>query len=404
MERNVTFDRARQLLLEAVEPVSRESLSLSLCAGRVLGEDLIAREDVPPFDRSPYDGFALRGQDTVQASPETPVTLSVLEEVPAGAMPTRTVGPGGAVKVFTGIPIPPGADCVVMFEDTRFDRAQVTLTRPVKAGSNIIRAGEDIRRGSLLAPAGSLIDPGLAGTLAAQGISSPLVYRKPRVAILSTGSELTEAEEAPGPGKIRNSNRYMLEAALAALGCETVYLGIAGDRVEDIAPLMKKGLETCDALISTGGVSVGDYDVTPDAMAAAGAELLFRGVNMKPGMACAYGVRAGKPLCALSGNPASSLTNFYAVAMPALRRLGGYSRPEPPEFPVTLLEGFGKKSRNARFLRGQLVLAEGKAAMTLSPDQGNVVLSSAIGCNVMAMIPAGSGPVPAGTVLKGFLL
>ena len=261
-----------------------------------------------------------------------------------------------------------------------------------------------VPRGSLLAPAGSLIDPGLAGTLAAQGISSPLVYRKPRVAILSTGSELTEAEEAPGPGKIRNSNRYMLEAALAALGCETVYLGIAGDRVEDIAPLMEEGLETCDALISTGGVSVGDYDVTPDAMAAAGAELLFRGVNMKPGMACAYGVWQGKPLCALSGNPASSLTNFYAVAMPALRRLGGYSRPEPPEFPVTLLEGFGKKSRNARFLRGQLVLAEGKAAMTLSPDQGNVVLSSAIGCNVMAMIPAGSGPVPAGTVLKGFLL
>ena len=142
MERNVTFDRARQLLLEAVEPVSRESLSLSLCAGRVLGEDLIAREDVPPFDRSPYDGFALRGQDTVQASPKTPVTLSVLEEVPTGATPTRTVGPGGAVKVFTGTPIPPGADCVVMFEDTRFDRAQVTLTRPVKAGSNIIRAGE----------------------------------------------------------------------------------------------------------------------------------------------------------------------------------------------------------------------------------------------------------------------
>lgn len=404
MEQNVTFERGRQLLLDAVRPVDCETLPLSLCGGRVLGEDLTARENVPPFDRSPYDGFALRGADTAQASPEAPVTLSILEQVPAGSVPTCQVAPGTAVKVFTGTSIPSEADCVVMFEDTRFDQAQVTLSRPVKPGSNIIRAGEDIRCGSLLAPRGTVIDPGLAGTLAAQGVSAPLVYRRPRVALLSTGSELTEAEEVPGPGKIRNSNRYMLEAALKALGCEAVYLGIAGDRVEDIAPLMEKGLEECDALVSTGGVSVGDYDVTPEAMEAAGAELLFRGVNMKPGMACAYGVWQGKPLCALSGNPASSLTNFRAVAMPALRRLAGHRQVLPRQFPVVLLDGFGKKSRNTRFLRGRLVLEDGKAAMTLSPDQGNVVLSSAIGCDVMAMIPAGSGPVPAGTVLKGFLL
>ncbi|MDD3193821.1 MAG: molybdopterin molybdotransferase MoeA [Oscillospiraceae bacterium] len=404
MEQNITFERARELLLEVVWPVDWEEVSLSLCGGRVLAQDLAAREDVPLFDRSPYDGFALRGEDTQLASPEDPVTLRILEEVPAGSVPTRAVEPGTAVKVFTGSPIPHGANGVVMFEDTCFDGDHVTIRHPVKPGSNILRAGEDIRQGDLLAGRGEVIDPGLAGTLAAQGISVPPVFRRPRVALISTGSELAEAEEIPGPGKIRNSNRYMLEAALTALGCEPVYLGIAGDRVDEIACRIREGLDRCDALVTTGGVSVGDYDVTPEAMTAAGAELLFRGVEMKPGMACAYGVRAGKLLCALSGNPASALTNFYAVAMPALRLLAGHRRPIPREIPLTLLKGFGKKSRNTRFLRGQLVLEGGKASMTLSSEQGNVVISSAIGCNVMAMIPAGSGPVPAGTVLKGFLL
>lgn len=404
MERNVSFERARQLLLEAVGPVGGETVPLSLCGGRVLSQDLTARENVPRFDRSPYDGFALRGEDTQGASPEEPVTLRILEEVPAGAVPTRTVEPGTAVKVFTGTPIPQGASGVVKFEDTSFDGGHVTLRRPVKPGSNLIRAGEDIRQGELLARQGTVIDPGLAGTLAAQGIAAPQVFRTPKVGILSTGSELVEAEDTPGPGKIRNSNRAMLEAAITALGCQPVYLGIAGDRAEEIAAPIREGLDQYDALVITGGVSVGDYDVTPDAMAMAGVTLLFRGVDMKPGMACAYGVREGKPVCGLSGNPASALTNFSAIALPVLRRLAGHRTPIPRTILVTLRKGFGKKSPKTRFLRGKLVLEEGRVYMDLSAEQGNVVLSSAIGCDVMALIPAGSGPVPAGTVLEGFYL
>ncbi len=404
MERNISFERARQLLLECVRPVGGETVPLSLCGGRVLAQDLAARENVPLFDRSPYDGFALRGEDTQGAAPEHPVTLTILEEVPAGAVPARTVEPGTAAKVFTGTQIPRGANGVVKFEDTSFDADHVTLRRPVKPGSNLIRAGEDIRQGELLARQGTVIDPGLAGTLAAQGIAAPVVFQKPRVGILSTGSELVEAEDTPGPGKIRNSNRAMLEAALTALGCQPVYLGIAGDRKEEIAEGIRTGLDTCDALVTTGGVSVGDYDVTPEAMEAAGAALLFRGVDMKPGMACAYGVREGKPVCGLSGNPASALTNFSAIALPALRRLAGHRAPIPRTILVTLREGFGKKSPKTRFLRGKMVLEEGRVYMDLSAEQGNVVLSSAIGCDVMALIPAGSGPVPAGTVLEGFYL
>ena len=398
------YEQARELLLTVVHPVGTEYVPLSECGGRILAQDLIAQENVPAFDRSPYDGYALRAEDTALASKDHPVTLQVLEEIPAGSVPTKEITAGTAAKVLTGAPIPQGADVVVMYEKTAFTESSVTLFAPLKAGNNIVRTGEDIRKGAILAQCGTFIDAGLAGTLAAQGIAQPLVYQIPRVAILSTGSELVEADVAPEPGKIRNSNRYMLEALLKQLGCEPICLGIAGDSVADISALLNKGLAECDAIITTGGVSVGDYDLTPAAMEASGVEVLFRGVDMKPGMACAYGVKGGKLICGLSGNPASALTNFYAVAMPALKKLTGQSVYMPQEIQATLSNGFSKRSPKTRFLRGKLELNNGTVCMNLPKDQGNVVLSSTIGCNVMAVVPAGSGPIEAGTVLKGFLL
>jgi len=404
MLENPCFERACDLLLSQVSAVGMEQVPLSECGGRVLAQDLIAQENVPAFDRSPYDGYAVRAEDTVLASKEHPVTLQILEEIPAGAVPTKEVLAGTAAKVLTGAPIPKVADAVIMYEKTVFTDETVTLFAPVKSGSNIVRTGEDISKGAVLARSGTVVDPGLAGTLAAQGEAMPLVYRKPKVALLSTGSELVEADAAPGAGKIRNSNRYMLEAALKQIGCEPVYLGIAGDSVADISARLNEGLSECDAVVTTGGVSVGDYDLTPAAMGASGVEMLFRGVDMKPGMACAYGVKAGKLICGLSGNPASSLTNFYAVALPALRKLTGQNEYLPQEIKVTLSNGFTKKSPKTRFLRGRLELEDGVVCMKLPKDQGNIVLSSTIGCNVMAVVPAGSGPLEAGTVLKGFLL
>ncbi len=315
MLENPCFERACDLLLSQVSAVGMEQVSLSECGGRVLAQDLIAQENVPTFDRSPYDGYAVCAADTAFAAKEHPVTLRVLEEVPAGAVPTQA-----------------------------------------------------------------------------------------KVALLSTGSELVEADAAPGAGKIRNSNRYMLEAALKQIGCEPVYLGIAGDSVADISARLNEGLAECDALVTTGGVSVGDYDLTPAAMERCGAETLFRGVDMKPGMACAYGVKEGKLICGLSGNPASALTNFYAVALPVLKKLTGRNTYLAQEIQIRLSNGFSKKSPKTRFLRGKLELKDGAVCMQLPKDQGNVVLSSTIGCDVMAVVPAGSGPLEAGTVLKGFLL
>ncbi len=404
MDKRLSFVEARKILLSAVRPVGTERVELSRCGGRILAQDLTVQENIPPFDRSPYDGFALRAADTAGAGKDTPVTLRILEEVPAGAVPKLAVVEGTASKVCTGTAIPQGADAVVMYENTRYDPVSVTIDFPVEKGSNIVRAGEDICRGSTLCRRGQRIDAGLAGALAAQGFDAPVVYQRPKVAVISTGSELVEADEIPGRGKIRNSNRSMLEAALKNMGCEPVYYGIVDDRVQDISDLLREALSQCHAVVTTGGVSVGEYDVTASAMAMAGAEILFRGVAMKPGMSCAYGVRDGRVICGLSGNPASALTNFYAVAAPALRALAGDGMPVPEEIDITLLDGYPGESRSARFLRGSLVIQDGKAGMSLSSRQGNVVISSAIGCNVMAVVPPGSGPVPAGTVLKGFLL
>ena len=402
MKKTLDYLAARDLLLARVTPTGTETVPLFDCAGRVLARELRAAADVPAFDRSPYDGYAFRAADTAGASRETPVTLRIIEEIPAGAVPARPVTPGTAAKILTGAPVPEGADAVINYEATEFTKETVTLFAPVKAGSNIVRKGEDVKKGATLLRAGQVLDAGAVGTLAAQGVAEPEVYRAPRVAVLSTGSELVEAGSEVAPGKIYNSNAYTFCAALKQNGFVPVYLGIAGDSVEAIEALLRQGLAGCDAVISTGGVSAGDYDLTPDAMERAGAELLFRGVALKPGMACAYGFRDGKLLCGLSGNPASSLTNFYAIALPALKKLAGRADAVPQSFTIRLQNAFPKPSRGTRLLRGRLDLSRGAAEMALSPDQGNAVLSSALGNDVMAVVPAGSGPLEAGTELEAF--
>ena len=402
--KHMEYTEARDLLLSRTVPVQTETVPLTASYGRVLAEDLVAAENIPAFDRSPYDGYAFRAADVAGASKVQPVTLRITEEIPAGAVPTVPVTAGTAAKILTGAPLPPGADTIINYEVTEFTAETVTLFAPVKEGMNVVRAGDDVKAGQMLAAAGSIIDAGTAGTLAGQGKAAPTVYRVPKVAVLSTGSELVEPDAAPAPGIIRNSNAYTISGALRAAGLEPVYLGIARDTVEGIAELMSKGLAECDAVISTGGVSVGDYDLTPAALDRIGAETLLRGVALKPGMACAYAMKDGKPLCCLSGNPASCVTNFYTVALPALKKLAGRRDVLPPALTVALADGFPKKSGEARILRGTLDFSDGTARMLLPRDQGNVALSTTIGCDVMAVIPAGSDALPAGTKLKGFVI
>lgn len=400
----IDFKVARQILLDRTKPVEIEEIPLAECAGRILAETIVAKEHVPPFDRSPYDGYAFCAADSKGASKEQPVTLQIIEEVPAGAVPTKVCAAGQAVKILTGAPLPEGADAVVMFEKTAYTKETVTIFAEVRSGENVVYAGEDVKAGTELIAAGVRMDAGCMGTIAGQGKATVKVYRRPRIGILSTGNEVMEVGADLESGKIYNSNRYTLTAAVAAYGCEPVYLGIAGDQAETVAEGLQNGLDHCDMVLSTGGVSVGDYDMTPAALELIGAETLFRGVDLKPGMACAYGEKEGKLLCGLSGNPASSLLNFYAVAVPAMKRLAGYRCCIPEEFDVALREGFRKKSSGTRLLRGVLDLSGTQTGMHVLDGQGNIMLNSLIGCDMLAIVPAGTGAIEPGTVLKGFLL
>ena len=405
METNIDYKDARELLLNYVNPLGAVPLPLEAggLVGSVLAEDVIAAEDVPPFDRSPYDGYAFRAADTAAADRAHPVTLRVLEEIPAGFVGTREVVSGTAAKLLTGAPVPPGADAVVKFEETDCSAETVTVFAPFSAGENIVRRGEDVRAGDVLAERGTVIGPALAGVLAAQHRTRPLVYVRPRVAVISTGSELAGAGEALSPGRIVDTNRYVFRAEAEKLGCPCrTYT--APDDPEAIARTLREALESSDIVLMTGGVSVGDYDYTPDAMLQAGAALLVRTLRLKPGGACAYAVKDGKLICGLSGNPASALTNYYAVVLPALRKLCGYGQPRLTELTVTLAQEFPKKSPKTRLIRGRLDLSGGTARMRLSQEQGNGVLHSLVGCDLLAEIPAGSGPLPAGTALAACLI
>lgn len=404
MAKSISFYEARDILLSLAKPVEKETIRLEESAGRILGQQVVAKSNIPPFDRSPYDGYAFRAIDSQNATKEHPVTLRILEEIPAGGISHFPVTEGCAVKILTGAPIPEGADAVTMYEVTEFTEETVTLFQPSASGSNIVVAGEDVRAGEVLAECGTVIDAGMAGTLSSQNIGQPIVYRIPKIGIISTGSELIELGDELKPGKIYNSNQYMLSAAVSQMGCEPVVLGMVKDCTETICQLILEGLDRCDLVVLTGGVSVGDYDLTPAAMEMAGVEILFRGVDLKPGMSCAFGIKDGKLVCGLSGNPASSITNFYAIVSPVIRKIRGCKEYIPAEFDVELLEPFKKKSPGTRLLRGKVEFLGSSLGIRVPKGQGNVVLSSTIGCNIMAIVPPGSGPLEAGTKLKGFFI
>ena len=428
------YRQIRDVLLASVCAVETEKIPLETAAGRILAQGVIAREDVPSFARSPYDGYAFRAADTEEASADHPVTLRVTDYIPAGEMPHAPVSAGTAAHLMTGAPVPEGADAVLPFEKTHFTEESVTIFEPAVPGSNIIYAGEDIRKGSVLCRAGARIDAGLAGTLAGQGIFRPEVYRAPLVGVISTGTELLDENESLSPGRIYNTNRYSLQAACAQAGCRSVYLGTARDEEAAIRAMIEDAVKTCDAVLLSGGVSVGDFDCTPTAMEAAGVTMLARGAALKPGMAGAYGIfykdipdtpfhslyndqtadrkndpaintnpAAGIPVLALSGNPAACMTAFYAIALPVLKKRMGLADILPTAVQVRLGKDYQRKNQSARLLRGRIDFSAVPQEMNVFEKQGNQMLGSLIGANAFALIPAGAS-VQAGESVEAFLL
>jgi molybdopterin molybdotransferase len=401
MERNITADRAVELLLAREKPVETETVPLAAAAGRILARDAAAERDVPPFDRSPLDGYALRSADTQNASPESPVTLPLTEELPAGRAPSRGLEPGQAAKVSTGAPLPEGTDCVVGFEHTRFTPTSVTLSAPCQPG-NVVRRGEDVAVGSRIAPAGTEISPGLLGALAGQGWETAEVYRRPRVSLISTGSELREPGQPLEPGAIYNSGRYTLLALVEKLGALPRSGGCCADDPAAIAAAVSRELETADLVITTGGASVGDYDYARAAVEQAGGTLLFQKLRMRPGGAMLAAECRGKMVLCLSGNPGAAAVGLLRVGAPLIRRLAGRREAELPRIRLALEEAYPKSSPLPRLLRGRLEIRDGKALFRLNPGQHSGSLTSFLDCNLLAELPEGAPPLPPGTLVEAY--
>jgi molybdopterin molybdotransferase len=398
----VDVNASRDALLRLIRPMGTEKVSLWDGLGRVLAGDMLAGLAVPPFDRSPLDGYALRSEDTARASAGFPVTLCITEDIPAGKAPTMAVTPGSAAKVSTGAPIPEGADAVVKFEDTVFTADHVAISAPVKPGSNLVLRGEDAVPGTLIAGDGEPVTAAVMGMLAGQGIAEIKVYKRPRIAVLNTGTELLKVGEPLRPAKIYNSNIFTVGGFIRSLGAEVVNAGAVPDDLDAISARIAALMAEYDMVVTTGGASVGDYDWAGRAAEKIGAEVLFRELPMKPGGSILAAVKDGKVLLSLSGNPGAAVDGLLKIGAPAIRALCGRRAPVPEEFELAMESSYHKPCRKTRLLRGQLVISEGRALFRPTDNDKNSRLSPLLNCDVIGELPAGSSGIEAGELIRAW--
>lgn len=385
----ITVEEALSTILNEIRPLGLESTDILGALGRVLGSDVRAERSNPPWDNSAMDGYALRHADISGASAQTPVTLKVIYDLPAGQVPEGPVGRGEAVRIMTGAPVPDGADAVVMVEKTVPCEGGVIMSEPAKAGENIRKAGEDFRPGDTVISAGSLIRPAEAGMLATIGAPFVSVYRRPRVAVLSTGDELCDVSEVPPPGKISNSNGYALSALVIEAGATPVNLGIARDTRESLREKLVSAM-ACDCIISSGGVSVGDYDFVKDVLSEMGSSMKFWKVAMKPGKPLAFGVIGGKPAFGLPGNPISSMVAFEQFVRPSLLKMAGHTRILRRTFAALLTADIRIKPGRMNFLRAELQMREGGFEVAPLDGQGSGMISTMVRANSFIVVPKDS--------------
>ena len=371
----ISVHEALTRVLQTVAPLAGERIGLFDAVGRVLAEDVTSVRAVPPFTNSAMDGYAVRHDDVRSAGPDAPVTLSVAEVIQAGAVPAKPVEPGTASKIMTGAVLPRRADTVVKVEDTVEDDGHVRIRAAGSKGANIRLSGEDIRTGQTILHRGRALRPADVGLLASVGRSSVLVHQRPRVAVLSTGDELAEVDVPLEPGQIVNSNAYTLAAAVREAGGQPVPLAIARDTLDDTRAALAEATRH-DAVLSTGGVSVGDFDFVKAAMDEIGIERLFWRVAQKPGKPLTYGLLRGRPYFGLPGNPVSATVCFYLYTWPALRRLAGYPKLFFPTVDVTLGEDIPKAGGLTEFVRCRLTRTPAGYAAHSTGTQSSGVLSS----------------------------
>ncbi len=395
-------EAAARLILEQVRPLNPVRRPLADCRGLVLAEDVLAPIAVPPWDNSAMDGYALRGEDSRAGA-----TLRVIEEVRAGGFPTKRVGPGAATRLFTGAPIPEGADTVIRQEDTTAGDGTVQIVVPPAAGRNVRKRGEDLSPGATAVARGLELTPARLGVLASVAHAEPLVHPAPRVALLATGDEVVKLDRRPeilAGKKIASSNTYALAAAIAEAGGVPVDLGIASDTKDAVRERLSAA-QDADLIVTTAGVSVGDHDLVRDALTSLGGTITFSRVKIRPGGPLNFGSLNGIPWIGLPGNPVSSLVTFELFARPAIRRLAGQGFPFRRAVQVVTGEVLSLGPSLRHFLRVTLTpTSDGPPLAHLTGSQSSGVLSSMAKADALLIVPEDRPDVPAGTILKALVL
>ncbi len=430
----ISVEEARAYVLKHFKPLEPERVPILEALDRVLAEDIVSDLNVPPFNNSAMDGYAVLADDIRGATKQSPVTLRVIGDLAAGYMPSQAVEPGTAMRIMTGAVLPPGADTVVRFEETSEavgqkatgkDSDHVEILNAVERGSNVRAQGEDIHQGEIVLRQGSIVRAPEVGLLASVGCASVLVHRRPRVAILATGDELVAIDEPVTPGKIRNSNGYSNAAAVLKAGGIPIQLGIARDNVEDLTRKIRAGLDAqADLFITSAGVSVGDYDVVKDVLNREG-QMHFWQVAMKPGKPLAFGLigdaqsrsnemvsagegardhASGVPLLGLPGNPVSAIVSFEVFARPAILTMLGKTKFERPTVEAVLQEEVHNTAGRRNYIRVTVEkTSEGYVARTTG-EQGSGILTSIVRANGLLAMPEEVLVLPRGARVRVYML
>ncbi len=398
----MSVEEALERILKEISALNVTQVPLPQSPGLVLAQDIVAQEDIPPFANSAMDGFALLSRDSQPRDGQAP-RLRVTGGVAAGYVADHAVEEGTAMRIMTGAPVPPGADTVIQVELTRStDPDSVEILQAVEPGNNIRPAGEDMRRGQTILLHGSEIGPWEIGVLATLGWATVPVVRRPHVAIISTGDEVVDVGEPLRPGQIRNSNGYLLEAAVRQAGAEPHRLGTARDTVESLREKFSQAMHD-DLIITSGGVSVGDFDLVKDIMAEQGAINFWR-INMRPGKPVAFGHIGNVPLLGLPGNPVSAAVTFELFARPVIRKMLGHTRLLHPQIDVVVEDGVSDRVMRRHYVRANVQWRNGRFVAHTTGNQGSNIMTSLLKANALIVVPEGGVEVHPGDTAKAIML
>jgi molybdopterin molybdotransferase len=403
----ISVEEALERILSRVTALGDERVALPQALHRVLAEEVESPLDMPPWPASSMDGYALQSEDTHAAVAAAPVRLAVAGRVPAGGVAERALRAGEAFRIFTGAPLPEGADSVVPQEDVTAEGGVLLVPRPVREGDFVRPRGEDMKRGDRVLDRGRVLSAADVGLLATVGHARVSVIRRPRVGILSTGDELVDLGGTIGPGQIPNSNSYSLIAQVIEAGAVPVSLGIAGDRRDEIEARLQWGLG-CDLVMSSAGVSVGEHDFVKDALARLGAEQHLWLVDMRPGKPIAFSTipQEGKgalALFALPGNPVSAMVTFELFVRPAILRMAGHARLHRPTISARALDPIANRDRRRGYLRVTLTPSDDGYGARLTGTQSSGVLRSMVAADGLAIV-AGETTISPGQPVKVIVL